>query len=161
MTGKNTEAQDHARTQRPARQPLILAVISLVIGAMAALALVGGVQATAGSRAMDGQPGFPEQLSGANHGDSDSDEAEVKGTLAEPVTAFAGEWIVNVDSNRTVTLVLTATTDVQKFMNHLPSVGDWVEAKGTWTTPTGWMRAAYGQMSTKRIRSLRGSNRAW
>jgi len=135
MTGKNTEAQDHARTQRPARQPLILAVISLVIGAMAALALVGGVQATAGSRAMDGQPGFPEQLSGANHGDSDSDEAEVKGTLAEPVTAFAGEWIVNVDSNRTVTLVLTATTDVQKFMNHLPSVGDWVEAKGTWTTP--------------------------
>jgi len=114
---------------------LLFAVLSLVVGAMAALALVGSVQAATSSRALAGQPDVLEQISGASHGEGESDEAEVKGTLALPVTAFDGEWILTVDSTRSITLVLTTTTDVQKFMNHLPSVGDWIEAKGKWITP--------------------------
>ena len=132
MTGRDIETGLHDRVNRSSRQPTAFALLSIIIGTLVALALVTGVQAASGPHTPVVRPDILEQVHVASHGEEDSNEAEVKGTLAAPVTAFAGEWVLSVDSNRTVTVVFTATTDVLKFMNHLPSVGDWIEAKGTW-----------------------------
>lgn len=134
MERNNSQTEDCRQAERKPGARAILATSSLLLAVIAALMLVVGVQAAApgGSTTLESYPAQPEQASKADHGEEDKGEAEIKGTLAAPVSAFAGEWIVNVDESRVVTVVFTATTDVAKFMNHLPSVGDWIEAKGIW-----------------------------
>ena len=137
MERNNLHTADCNQAERKPGARVVLATSSLLLAIIAALMLVVGVQAAAfsGSPAPEIAPAQFEQVSGADHGEDDNDEAEIKGTLGMPVSTFAGEWVLNVDSSRTVTVVFTATTDVAKFMNRLPSVGDWIEAKGTWLAP--------------------------
>jgi len=157
MTGQKIETAPHNSTELPARHPIGFTLLSIIVGTMAVLAMVASVQASHGSRLpiVAGAPHTSEQASAANlnpagangedddgedddgeDGDGeDNDRAEVKGTLAAPATAFVGEWVLNVDSNRSVTVLMTASSDVLKFRNHLPSVGDWIEAKGVWIGP--------------------------
>ena len=137
MTGKHTGATHPDKTDHPTQRPIACALLAFLAGALATLAVVAGVHASSRfSLPMGaGAPRAYEQASAADSSDDGDDRAEVKGTLATTATAFAGEWILTIDSDRTVTVVLTASSDVVKFMNHLPSVGDWIEAKGRWISP--------------------------
>jgi thermitase len=66
-----------------------------------------------------------------NGDDDDDDDHEVRGQLLSSATSFVGEWVLVVDSDSQITVVLTTTTQVGKFDGQLPVSGDWLEAEGS------------------------------
>ncbi len=58
------------------------------------------------------------------------EEQEIYGQLAQTVTSFVGEWLITLDDQTQLTIVLTTKTDVRKFKRRLPEPGTWLKAKG-------------------------------
>lgn len=62
------------------------------------------------------------------HDDGD----ELYGQLLFTVTAFLGDWVVEAGNGETITVVLTANTEVKRFGGQLPSPGQWLKAEGVY-----------------------------
>jgi thermitase len=115
-------------------------LVALGAGLLATLLLIGGVQASGPSSV---QATMSPLLSTTAHdggGDDDEDEHEIHGQLLSDVTAFVGEWVLVIDNAQQITVVLTVSTEVQKFKNQLPVPGDWLEAEGR-VLPDGRLEA--------------------
>ena len=115
-------------------------LVALGAGLLATLLLIGGVLASGPSSV---QATMSPLLSTTAHdggGDDDEDEHEIHGQLLSDVTAFVGEWVLVIDNAQQITVVLTVSTEVQKFKNQLPVPGDWLEAEGR-VLPDGRLEA--------------------
>jgi subtilisin family serine protease len=72
------------------------------------------------------------------------EEIEIYGQLALSVTSFVGEWVVAVDAQEPLTIVLDSYTDVRKFRGILPDPGLWLKAEGRYL--------ADGRFKAKKVR---------
>lgn len=80
------------------------------------------------------------------HDEEEEDEEKEKlyGRLAQTVTSFIGEWLITVDEQTPITVVLTPKTDVKKFKRRLPEPGTWLKVEGTLLPD--------GRLDAKRVR---------
>lgn len=84
----------------------------------------------------------PESLASTNggikarqdseHHDGDEEEIEIYGQLMVTVTAFIGDWVIEVSNGELITVTLTANTEVKKFGGRLPSPGQWLKVEGVY-----------------------------
>ncbi len=72
------------------------------------------------------------------------DETEIYGQLAISVTSFVGEWVVDVGAEAPLTIVLGPYTDVRKFHNRLPVLGQWLKVEGRYLED--------GRLKAKKVR---------
>lgn len=124
---------EHAQAVRaPRGQHLLQAMTAIGAALIMVLLLLASVQGA-------GQPGAQQETHAAivpvkqgslalSHGE---EEQKLYGRLAQTVTSFIGEWIVTLDDQTPITVVLTPKTDVRKFRKRLPEPGTWLEVEGT------------------------------
>lgn len=126
------------------RRRTLFLLLALGAGLLTTLLLIGSVQTARASTAGDVRPLQGITAHDGEGDDEEDDKHEVQGRLLSPVTSFAGEWVLAIDSAQQITIVLTSTTDVRKFKNQLPVPGDWLEAEGR--------LLADGQLEARKVR---------